>query len=411
MSLYDGVQSQIKKAYSYIADNYNANLLEKLLVPDQILEVSIPVTMDDGSVKVFTGYRSQHNNTKWPYKWGIRFHPNVSKDEVMSLSAWMTLKTSVVGLPLGWGKGGIIVDPKQLSETELEKLSRGYMRKIAKFIGPLTDVPAPDVNTNPQIMAWMLDEYNKVTRVLSPGVITGKPIELWGSLWRGNATSMGWWIVLNQYLDDTNQSIEGKTIAVQWAGNAWLIFAQIAHAHGAKVVAMSDSKGGIYQADGLDIDQIAELKKKRKSVTDYTQWEKLMDDSILTLDVDILVPAALEWVIHKDNAGDIKAPIILELANGPIDPDADAVLENKDIVVIPDVLANAGGVTVSYFEQVQNNTNYYRSEEEIQQKLKNIMQPATKEVLRTAKKHTISLRMAAYVVALEKIMKAMNYIK
>jgi glutamate dehydrogenase len=412
MSLYASVQSQIKQAYSYISGNYSPNLLEKLLLPDQILEVSIPVTMDDGSTKVFTGYRSQHNNTKWPYKGGIRFHPNVSKDEVMSLSAWMTLKTSVVGLPLGGGKGWIIVDPKQLSQAELERLSRGYMRKIAAFVGPLTDVPAPDVNTNPQIMAWMLDEYNKVTGVLSPGVITGKPVELWWSLGRWSATSMGWWIVLQQYLTDTNQSLDGKTIAVQWAGNAWLIFAKIAYTNGAKVVAISDSKWAIYNANGLDLNEIETLKKNGKSVIDYCQWcDKLTNDELLALDVDVLVPAALEEVIREDNAATVKAKLILELANGPITPWADVILEKNNVVVMPDVLANAWWVTVSYFEQVQNNTNYYRSEQEVHEKLQNIMKPATKAVTHTAGKYTISLRMAAYVVSLDRILKAMQYIK
>jgi len=412
MSLYASVQSQIKQAYSYIAGKYNPGLLERLLRPDQILEVSIPVKMDDGSTQVFIGYRSQHNNTKWPYKWGIRFHHNVSKDEVMSLSAWMTLKTSVVGLPLGGGKGGIIVDPKKLSQGELQRLSKWYIQKIAAFIGPLTDVPAPDVNTNPQIMAWMLDEYNKITGVLSPGVITGKPIELWWSLGRGSATSMGGWIVLNQYFSNTEQSITGKTIAVQWAGNAGLIFANIAHIHGAKIVAISDSKGAIYCTDGLDIPAIELLKKDGKSVMDYVlACERITNDDLLALDVDILVPAALEEVIREDNAHTVKAAIVLELANGPVTPAADAILEKNNITVIPDVLANAGGVTVSYFEQVQNNTNYYRSEQEVHEKLENIMKPATQAVVHTAEKYKISLRMAAYVVSLERILQAMNYLK
>lgn len=412
MSLYASVQSQIKQAYSYISGDYSPNLLEKLLLPDQILEVSIPVTMDDGSTKVFTGYRSQHNNTKGPYKGGIRFHPNVSKDEVMSLSAWMTLKTSVVGLPLGWGKWGIIVDPKQLSQGELERLSRGYIQKIAKFIGPLTDVPAPDVNTNPQIMAWMVDEYNKVTGVLSPGVITGKPVELWGSLGRWSATSMGGWIVLQQYFSDTNQSIKGKTIAIQWAGNAGLIFAKIAYSNWLKVVAISDSQWAVYSEEGINVPEIEDLKNQWKSVIDYCQsCEKLTNDQLLALWVDILVPAALEEVIREDNASSVKAKFILELANGPITPWADIILEKNGIVIMPDVLANAWWVTVSYFEQVQNNTNYYRSEQEVHEKLENIMKPATKAVIQTAEKHNISLRMAAYVVSLDRILKAMQFIK
>jgi glutamate dehydrogenase len=412
MSLYTSVQSQIKQAYSYISWSYSPNLLEKLLLPDQILEVSIPVKMDDGSIKVFTGYRSQHNNTKWPYKGGIRFHQNVSKDEVMSLSAWMTLKTSVVWLPLWWGKWGVIVDPKHLSQWELERLSRGYMRKIVPFIGPMTDIPAPDVNTNPQIMAWMLDEYNKISGILSPGVITGKPLALWWSLWRWTATSMGAWIVLLEYLKQTNQSLEGKTIAIQWAGNAWLTFAKIAYTYGAKIVAISDSHWAIYEHEGIDIQEIEALKKDGKSVIDYCQsCKKLTNNELFALDVDILVPAALESVIHKDNAYSITASIILELANGPIDPDADYILEKNNIIVIPDVLANAGWVTVSYFEQIQNNTNYYWSEQEVDEKLKNVMKPATQNVVYTAQKYDISLRMAAYVVSLDRILQAMQFLE
>lgn len=411
MSLFESVQSQIKQAYTHISANHAPDLLERLLRPDQILEASIPVHMDDGSIKIFIWYRSQHSNTKWPYKWGLRFHPQVSKDEVMSLSAWMTLKTSVVGLPLGWGKWGIVVDPKKLSQNELERLTRWYVKKFIKFIGPSIDVPAPDVNTNAQIMAWMLDEYNTITGSLNPWAVTGKPVELGGSLGRDTATSMGWWIVLQQYLADTKQTIKDKTIAIQWAGNVWLLFANIAYANGIKVVAISDSKGAIYNGDWLDIPAIEMIKKGWKSVVDYCDaCKKLTNEELLTLDVDILVPAALEGVIHEDNAASIQAKLILELANGPVRPAADLILAKNNIVVIPDVLANAGWVTVSYFEQVQNNMNYYRTEEEIHEKLKNIMEPAAKDVMNTWKKYNISLRMAAYVVSLGRILKAMKFL-
>ncbi len=408
MSLYGSVQSQMKQAFAYLANTYDANLLEKILRPDQVIQVAIPVVMDDGSTKVFTGFRSQHNNIKWPYKGGLRFHPQVSQDEVMSLSAWMTLKTSVVGIPLGGGKGGIIVDPKTLSVGELERLSRSFTQKIWKYIGPQTDVPAPDVNTTPQIMAWMVDEYSKLVGTRTPGVITGKPIAIGGSLGRTIATSLGGRFTVTEYLKAKNQSIAGKTIAIQGAGNVWLLFAKIAHENSAKVVAISDSKWGIYDAKGLDIIQIEQLKEAGKSVVDYAA-DKISNEQLLELQVDILVPAALEQVIHQGNAANIKAPLILELANGPVTPEADDILSQKNIAVIPDVLANAGGVTVSYFEQVQNNTNYYRSEAEVHEKLEQIMRPATRQVLDTQVNYkTNNLRMAAYVVSLERILQAMK---
>jgi glutamate dehydrogenase len=398
----------MKQAFAYLANTYDANLLEKILRPDQVIQVAIPVTMDDGSTKVFTGFRSQHNNIKGPYKGGLRFHPQVSQDEVMSLSAWMTLKTSVVGIPLGGGKGGIIVDPKTLSVGELERLSRSFTQKIRKYIGPQTDVPAPDVNTTPQIMAWMVDEYSKLVGTWTPGVITGKPIAIGWSLGRTIATSLGGRFTVTEYLKAKNQEISGKSIAVQGAGNVGLLFAKIAYENGAKVVAISDSKWGIYDANGLDIIQIEQLKEAGKSVVDYAA-DKISNEQLLELQVDILVPAALEQVIHQNNASNIKAPLILELANGPVTPEADNILSQKNIAVIPDVLANAGGVTVSYFEQVQNNTNYYRPEAEVHQKLEQIMRPATRQVLDTQVKYTTSnLRMAAYVVSLERILAAMK---
>lgn len=408
MSLYESVQSQMKQAFAYLANTYDANLLEKILRPDQVIQVAIPVTMDDGSTRVFTGFRSQHNNIKGPYKGGLRFHPQVSQDEVMSLSAWMTLKTSVVGIPLGGGKGGIIVDPKTLSVGELERLSRSFTQKIRKYIGPQTDVPAPDVNTTPQIMAWMVDEYSKLVGTWTPGVITGKPIAIGWSLGRTIATSLGGRFTVTEYLKAKNQDITGKTIAVQGAGNVGLLFAKIAYENGAKVVAISDSKWGIYDANGLDIIQIEQLKEAGKSVIDYAA-DKISNEQLLELQVDILVPAALEQVIHQNNASNIKAPLILELANGPVTPEADNILSQKNIAVIPDVLANAGGVTVSYFEQVQNNTNYYRPEAEVHEKLEQIMRPATRQVLDTQVKYgTSNLRMAAYVVSLERILAAMK---
>lgn len=326
----------------------------------------------------------------------------------MSLSAWMTIKTSVVGLPLGGGKGGIIVDPKQLSQAELQRLTRAFTQKIAPYIGPLTDVPAPDVNTNGQIMAWIVDEYSRLQGKRTPGVVTGKPEAIGGSAGRGAATSMGGRYVLQQYLSNHNDVITAKTVAIQGAGNAGLTFARIAADHGAKIVAISDSKGAIYDPQGLDIAAIEQLKNTGKSVQDHSTGTKISNDELLALEVDILVPAALEQAIHEANVASIKAHIILELANGPVTPDADKNLESRNITVIPDVLANAGGVTVSYFEQVQNNTNYYRDEQEVDTKLYKIMTQSTQKVIETASTHKVSLRTASYIVALDRVLTAQS---
>ncbi|HKL43913.1 MAG TPA: Glu/Leu/Phe/Val dehydrogenase [Candidatus Absconditabacterales bacterium] len=408
MKLYEQVQKQIKDAYSFIKDEYDANLLEKFLYPDRVMEFYIPVKMDDGKTKVFIGYRSQHNNSKGPYKGGIRFHQNVSKDEVMSLSAWMSLKTGVVGLPLGGGKGGVIVNPKELSIGELERLSRGFMQKLAPFIGNQVDIPAPDVNTTPQIMAWMAEEYSKLTGTRTPGVITGKPLSIGGSEGRGAATAQGGFYVLEQYLADKNDSISGKSVVIQGSGNAGLTFAQIASKAGAKIIAISDSKGAIYNENGLNINDITLLKNKKKSVTEYGDGKVITNEDLLFLNTEILVPAALENQITKDNADQINAKLILELANGPTTYEADTILQKKGVDVLPDILANSGGVTVSYFEQVQNNMNYYRKEDEVNKKLEDIIKPATKEVVSLAEKYNTNLRNGAYISSLRIILESMK---
>ncbi|MCF7834462.1 Glu/Leu/Phe/Val dehydrogenase [Candidatus Gracilibacteria bacterium] len=409
MSLYESVQNQIKESFVFISNEYSDDLLQRVLRPDRVMEFHIPVKMDDGTTKVFAAYRSQHNNAKGPYKGGLRFHQNVSKDEVMSLSAWMSLKTSVVGIPLGGGKGGIIVDPKLLSKGELERLSRGFAAKLTPFIGKEVDVPAPDVNTTGEIMAWMVDEYSKLVGVWTPGVITGKPLSIGGSQGREKATSLGGCFTIDEYFKNSGQSLAGKTIAIQGAGNVGLNFATlIVHNYGAKVVAISDSRGGIYNPDGLDVDQIEKLKSENKSVSEYSNASQISNDDLLLLNVDILVPSALEQVIHADNADKIQAKVILELANGPVTPQADKILTSKNIPVLPDVLANAGGVTVSYFEQVQNNTNYYRPESEVNEKLEAIMRPATLAAIQTAEKYNTTLRNGAYIVSLRRILEAMK---
>ncbi len=408
MKLYEQVQKQIKDAYSFIKDEYDANLLEKFLYPDRVMEFYIPVKMDDWKTKVFIWYRSQHNNSKWPYKWWIRFHQNVSKDEVMSLSAWMSLKTWVVWLPLWGGKWGVIVNPKELSIWELERLSRGFMQKLAPFIGNQVDIPAPDVNTTPQIMAWMAEEYSKLTWTRTPWVITGKPLSIGWSEGRGAATAQWWFYVLEQYLSDKNDSISGKSVVIQWSGNAGLTFAQIASKAWAKIIAISDSKWAIYNENGLNINDITLLKNKKKSVTEYWDWKVITNEDLLFLNTEILVPAALENQITKDNADQINAKLILELANGPTTYEADTILQKKWVDVLPDILANSGWVTVSYFEQVQNNMNYYRKEDEVNKKLEDIIKPATKEVVSLAEKYNTNLRNWAYISSLRIILESMK---
>lgn len=408
MSLFAWVQNQMKKSYEPLADQYDKKLLNQLLKPINIINVKLKIKMDDGKMKTFQAYRSQHSNVMWPHKGGIRYHQNVSLDEVKSLSAWMSFKCATVSIPLGWAKGWIIVNPKELSLWEIERLSRAYIKAIYKHIWPTKDVPAPDVNTNGQIMSWMADEYAKQTGERQPGVITGKPLSIGGSKGRDIATSLGGLYVLQRYFKHHKQTLKGKNVIIQWAGNAGLNFALLAAKEKAKIIAISDSHGAIYNPKWLDIKKIAQLKEKRKSVIEYKDGKVISNKDILTLKTDILVPAALENQITEENAKDIQTKLILELANGPTSPAGQAILDKRKIPIIPDILANAGGVTVSYFEQVQNNANYYRSKKEVFKKLIKIMNKATDNVLKTAKKHKVSLRDAAYIVSLERILEAMK---
>lgn len=384
--------------------------MEHFLYPHQVLEVSIPVLMDDGHVRVFTGYRSQHNNVRWPYKWGIRYHHNVTKDEVMSLSAWMSLKTSVVGIPLWWAKWGIVVDPKTLSLGELERLTRWYVQKIVRFVWPQVDVPAPDVNTDAQIMAWFVDEYSRLVGQWSPGVVTGKPLSLWWSAGRWSATAMGAYYVLSRYFSSVWWSFVGTTFAIQWAWNAGLLFAQLVVSAGGRVIWLSDSQGAVFCEKGIDIQRATAIKENWQSLIDLSDVSIISQDKLLSLQVDVLVPAALESQITEENMHDISSPLILEIANGPITPEADKFLFSKGVVVLPDVLSNAWGVTVSYFEQVQNNMNYYRDEQEVDEKLRKIMDAATDMVINAAKEYNVSLRMSAYIVSLQRILESLQKI-
>ncbi len=384
------------------------NKYELISHPKRIIEVNIPVRMDDWNIKTFTWFRSQHNDARWPFKWGIRFHPDVDREEVKALSMWMTFKCAVVDLPLWWGKGWIVVNPKELSVWELERLSRWYVRKLYKYLWPEKDVPAPDVNTTPQVMAWMMDEYSELTWNYCPWSFTGKPLSSGWSKWRNQSTAQGWVYVLDEILRLQNDDIKWKTVVIQWAWNAWLTAAKLLCEQWAIITWISDSKWAIYNEKWLFVDKISILKSERKSVVEYLDAEKVSNSEILEKQCDILIPAALENQITKDNAANIKAKIILELANWPITPNADDILFKNNVTVIPDILANAGWVIVSYFEQVQNNMNYYWEEEKIAFKLHKKITAATKKVFAVAQETNTFLRNAAYIVALERVLDAMK---
>ncbi len=383
--------------------NLNQDEIDFIMQPDRVIEVKVPVLMANGKIKTFVGYRSQHNNVLGPYKGGIRFHQNVSQEEIIALSILMTLKCAANNLPLGGGKGGVIVNPKELSEGELERLSRIYAQKIAPFIGEEVDVPAPDVNTDGKIMMWMLDEYEKTINKKSPATFTGKPVEFGGSLGRTEATGRGGVIVMNNLLKQLNKDY--KTIAVQGFGNVGYYFAKIASEKGYKIVALSDSKGAIYNENGLNPIEVMKVKEETGSVINYPEGKVISNEELLELPVDILVPAALENVITKDNASKIQAKVIIEMANGPITEEAYSILEENQIISAPDILANAGGVIVSYFEWLQNRKNEHWAEEQVNQKLEEQLSEAFKEIFAISQKLNTNLKEAAFLSALAKITK------
>ena len=372
--------------------------------PMREFHVTIPVRMDDGSVKVFKGFRVQYNDARGPTKGGLRFHPDETIDTVRALAAWMTWKTAVVDIPLGGGKGGIICNPKEMSRGELERLSRGYIRAIGHYIGTEVDIPAPDVYTTPQIMAWMMDEYSKMVGYNVPGMITGKPIPLGGSAGRGDATARGGMYTIREAVKILGLELEGATVAVQGYGNAGhFAHKLVTEMFGCKVVAVSDSRGGIYNPDGLDFGAVTAHKKNTRSVVNFAGTKNISNEELLELDVDILVPAALENQIGDWNAANIKAKIVAELANGPTTPEADDILHKNGVFVIPDFLCNAGGVTVSYFEQVQNAYDFYWEEDEVYEKLDKKMTAAFHAVYNAAQKYNVHNRMGAYAVAVARV--------
>lgn len=383
-------------------------VLKALQKPQRVLEVSIPVKMDDGSTKVFSGYRVQYNDARGPFKGGIRYHWDTNLHEVKALSFWMAMKCAVVGIPYGGGKGGVTVDPRELSEGELERLSRGWVNAMYKYIGPWKDVPAPDVYTNPKIMAWMVDEYSKLSGEWSPAAFTGKPIEVGGSQGRMFSTSQGGYYVFEALAKKMKFIPKNTAIAIQGFGNVGAFAAEIFHKAGYKIVAVSDSKGGVMNMKGLDVPAVWKHKEATGSVAGFAGTTPIDNKKILELAVDVLIPSALENVITESNAGKIKAKVVLELANGPTTPEADTKLFKRGIPVVPDILANAGGVTGSYFEWVQNLNGYAWTERDVLEKLKPIMVDSFEAVWAMATKHKVSLRVGAYMVAVDRIVKAMK---
>src|SRR5678815_1580213 len=378
-------------------------LYKVLRHPEKQITVSVPVMMDNGEVEVFIGHRVVHNRARGPAKGGIRFDLAVTLDEVKALAAWMTWKCAVVNIPFGGSKGGVVCDPGLLSNVELERITRRYTSAIIETLGPDSDVPAPDVNTNERIMAWVMDTYSMHVRHTVNAVVTGKPVEMGGSLGRREATGRGCMIVTKEALAHLGMNVRGTTVAVRGFGNVGSIASQLLHREGCKIVAISDRTGAIYNANGIDVEDAVAHVKERRSLDGYVKGDRITNEELLTLDVDVLLPAALENVITTKNAGKIRAKIICEGANGPTTAAADAVLEEKGIFVIPDILANAGGVTVSYFEWVQDRGGYFWSEASVNERLTDIMTRSFADVLNLSMLHKVDMRTAAYMLSISRV--------
>jgi glutamate dehydrogenase len=399
-------QSVIKKALDKLG--YPDEMYELMKEPIRMLTVRIPVKMDDGSTKIFTGYRAQHNDSVGPTKGGVRFHPSVTEKEVKALSIWMSLKAGIVDLPYGGGKGGIICDPREMSFRELERVSRGYVRAISQIVGPTKDIPAPDVFTNSQIMAWMLDEYSRIREFDSPGFITGKPLVLGGSHGRESATAKGVTICIREAAKKKGIDLDGARVVIQGFGNAGSFLAKFMHDAGALVVGISDAYGGLYDPDGLDIDYLLDRRDSFGTVTKLFR-DTISNQELLELDCDILVPAAIENQITEANADRIKASIVVEAANGPTTMEATRILTERDVLLVPDVLASAGGVTVSYFEWVQNNQGYYWTEDEVEGKLEAVMVGSFENIYNLARVRKVDMRLAAYMIGVRKMAEASRF--
>ena len=400
-------RKQVKTA----CDRLNADpaVYEILKNPQRVLEVTFPVKLDDGTVKTFTGYRSQHNNAVGPYKGGVRFHPNVNLDEVKALSIWMTIKCCVAGIPYGGGKGGITLDPRDYSEAELERISRAYSEAISPLIGEKIDIPAPDVNTNGKIMSWMVDAYENVVKKSAPGVFTGKPVEFGGSLARTEATGYGVNFAAVQALEKLGKDVKGATYAIQGFGNVGYHTGYYAHQSGAKVVAVSTVDVAIYNENGLDMEALFKEFQEKGFITNEAGYGKEISNAeLLVLDVDVLAPCALENQLTSENAGKVRAKIVVEGANGPTTPEADAILRQNGVLVVPDILANCGGVVVSYFEWVQNLQGYYWEFDEVQEKETVVLRRAFRDIWNLAQEYDVDLRTASYMMSIRRVEKAMK---
>ena len=400
-SVFDAMLQEFEGAARIL--NLDPGIWQILTHPKRQIIVSCPVQMDSGEIRVFTGYRVQYNVTLGPAKGGIRYHPDVTLDEVTALAAWMTWKCAVAQLPFGGGKGGVICDPSKMSMRELEALTRRYTAEIIDSIGPDKDVPAPDVNTNEQIMAWFSDTYSMHVGHTATSVVTGKPIEMGGSLGRREATGRGVMIVARESAKHLGFDLKGSRVAVQGFGNVGSIGAQLMARQGAKIIAVTDWKGGVFNGKGLDVDKLIEHVRQHKTVNGYKDAEPLGQQDVFKTDAEILIPAALEKQITAENVNDIKARLIVEGANGPTTPEAHKVLHERGVFVVPDILANAGGVTTSYFEWVQDRHGYFWTEKEVNERLEAKMCEAFKTVLQTAQKYKVDMRAAAYVVAINRV--------
>jgi len=400
-------RKQVKTA----CDRLNADpaVYEILKSPQRVLEVTFPVKLDNGTVKTFTGYRSQHNNAVGPYKGGVRFHPNVNLDEVKALSIWMTIKCCVAGIPYGGGKGGITLDPRDYSEAELERIARAYSEAISPLIGEKIDIPAPDVNTNGKIMSWMVDAYENVVKKSAPGVFTGKPVEFGGSLARTEATGYGVNFAAVQALEKLGKDVKGATYAIQGFGNVGYHTGYYAHQSGAKVVAVSTVDVAIYNENGLDMEALFKEFQEKGFITNEAGYGKEISNAeLLALDVDVLAPCALENQLTSENAGKVRAKIVVEGANGPTTPEADAILRQNGVLVVPDILANCGGVVVSYFEWVQNLQGYYWEFDEVQEKETVVLRHAFRDIWNLAQEYDVDLRTASYMMSIRRVEKAMK---
>ncbi len=407
LNVLHSTQIVIQEALSKLG--YPDEMFELLKEPLRVLTVRIPVRMDDGKMKVFTGYRAQHNDAVGPTKGGVRFHPGVTEDEVKALSIWMSLKCGIVDLPYGGGKGGVICDPREMSFRELERLSRGYVRAVSQIVGPTKDIPAPDVMTNSQIMAWMMDEYSRIREFDTPNFITGKPLVLGGSHGRETATAKGVTIMINQALKTKGIDVREARVIVQGFGNAGSFLAKFMHEAGAKVVGISDVYGALYNPNGLDIEFLLDKRDSFGTVTKLFEKTAITNEELLTQDCDILVPAAIENQITMKNTDDIRASIIVEAANGPTTLEATKRVTERGILLVPDVLASAGGVIVSYFEWVQNNQGYYWSEKEVHERLEELMVKGYENVYSLHLSRGVDMRLAAYIVGVRKMAEAVRY--